>query len=69
LKQKNIKGIFKVEPSERNIATPYDSIANTALLQAFADYAKGLGDENTLLRTAEEKANQEIEAKKNAKEK
>lgn len=64
LKQKNVKGIFKTVPTERNIATPYNAMSSSILLKGFAEYVTGSDDLNTVLRRAEDAANAEIEKMK-----
>lgn len=64
LKEKNVAGIFKTTPTERNIATPYNALSSAALLRGFQAYVTGTEDVNTVLRKAQEEANAEIEVKK-----
>ncbi|MBD2864903.1 ABC transporter substrate-binding protein [Paenibacillus oceani] len=67
LKDKNVKGIFKTIPTERNTTTPYNALSSAALLRGFAAYVTGTEDVNTVLRKAQDEANAEIEVKKSQK--
>ncbi|MCC2686206.1 MAG: extracellular solute-binding protein family 1 [Paenibacillaceae bacterium] len=60
-KGKNIQGIFKTEPSAMFPYSEYNGIVNKYLNAAVKDAAKGI-DVNTALRTAADKANQDIAA-------
>jgi multiple sugar transport system substrate-binding protein len=64
LKGKNVGAIFKMEPAPVPGLTLYDSIARGEATTAANNVVKGAADINTALRTAEEAANQKIEAQK-----
>jgi multiple sugar transport system substrate-binding protein len=64
LKGKNVGAIFKMEPAPVPGLTLYDGIARGEAGTAANNVVKGAVDINTALRTAEEAANQKIEAQK-----
>jgi hypothetical protein len=64
LKGKNVGAIFKMEPAPVPGLTLYDGIARGEAGTAANNVVKGAVDINTALRTAEEAANQKIDAQK-----
>jgi multiple sugar transport system substrate-binding protein len=65
LKGKNVNAIFQMVPAPVPKLTLYDGTARKEMSAAAGDVVKGAADINTALRTAEEKANQNIDAMKN----
>jgi multiple sugar transport system substrate-binding protein len=67
LKNKNVQAVFKHSPAPAAPFSLYDDIVSTELKKAADDYVKGSADVNTILRKAEETANQKIAAEKTGK--
>jgi hypothetical protein len=62
LQGKNVKAVFATKPASNPPATKYDSIVGKSVGTAASQFVKGQGDVNTILRQAEDAANQAITA-------
>lgn len=67
VKGKNIKGIFKSQPSKLIAQTDYNPAVGNAIRQAFVKVFDGKTDINTALREAKDQADQKVDELKQAK--